>query len=134
MKTTVKQIATGTLIALILTVVNVKAEGTDKKDSTRENIETIVEQENRTNDETTMNSNFISFGELYPETETRMELEMWMTNSENRNLDFNYFEETETGLELESWMTNAETSNVSDLIKDEVLIIESWMIDSNIWK
>ncbi len=134
MKTTVKQIATGTFIALILLVVNVKAEGTEKTFSIYESIETTIQLENWMTDETIWGTNFNNIEEFYQETETGIELENWMTNSETWNLDFNYFEEKETGLELESWMTNAETWNAYDLNKDAVLTIESWMLDSNIWK
>jgi len=134
MKTTVKQIATGTLIALILSVVNVKAEGTDKKDSTRENIETSVEQEYRTSDETILNTNFINYEELNHESEGSIELESWMTDSETWDNNINFFEEKENRLELESWMFGSEIGIENNLVEDEILTIESWMFDSNLWK
>jgi len=134
MKTTVNQIATGTFNALLLLIVNVKAEGTEKTALINESIETTLRLENWMTDEIIWGTNIISFGELYQETETGMKLETWMTNSETWNFDFNYFEETETGMEFENWMINAETWNVTDLNKDAVLTLESWMIDSNIWK
>ena len=57
MKTTVKQIASVTFIALILLVGNVKAEGTEAKASGQESIETTLQLEKWMTDETIWNTN-----------------------------------------------------------------------------
>jgi len=134
MKTTVKQIATGTFIALILLVVNVKAEGTEKTVSINESIETTLQLENWMTDETIWGTNFINIEEFYQETETGIELESWMTDSETWDNNINFFEEKENRLELESWMFGSEIGIENNLVEDEILTIESWMFDSNLWK
>jgi predicted transcriptional regulator len=134
MKTTVKQIATGTFIALLLLAVNVKAEGTEKTASINESIETTLILENWMTDETIWGTSFINIGEFYQETETGMELEIWMTNSETWNTTISCIQEPETMLELESWMFGSEIGIENNLVEDEILTIESWMIDSNLWK
>ncbi len=134
MKATVKQLATATFIALILIVVNVKAEGTERIASINENIETTLQLENWMTDETIWNSDSFSTNEYYQETETGLEIENWMTNAETWNFEYNFLQETEAGLELESWMTCEKTWNKNELNNEAALTIESWMTDSNIWK
>ena len=111
MKTTMKQLAAGTFIALILLVGNVKAEGTEIKASSHESIETTLQLENWMTNETIWNTNAINNSEFVQETETNLEIENWMTNDKVWNLNNSFVEETETGLELESWMTNDEAWN-----------------------
>jgi len=134
MKTTMKQLATATFIALILLVVNVKAEGTERIASINESIETTLQLENWMTDETIWNTNSCSNHEFYQETETGLELESWMTNAATWNFEFDFLQVTESGLELESWMTSEETWNTSELNNEAALTIESWMTDNNIWK
>jgi hypothetical protein len=134
MKTTMKHLATATFITLILFVVNFKAEGTEKRASTHESIETTLQLENWMTDETIWNTNSFSNDEFYQETETGLELESWMTNAETWNFEFGILQETETGLELENWMTSEKIWNTSELNNEAALTIESWMTDSNIWK
>jgi hypothetical protein len=134
MKTTMKHLATATFIALILLVVNVKAEGTEKRTSTHESFENTLQLENWMTDETIWNTNSFSNDEIYQETETGLEIESWMTNAETWNFEFGFFQETETGLELENWMTSEKTWNTSELNNEAALTIESWMTDSNIWR
>ena len=108
MKTTVKQIASVTFIALLLLVGNVNAEGTEIKATGVEIIETTLQ------------------------------LESWMTNetiwNNNTTTIMNVAQETETSLELESWMTSEETWNVEDTNVEAELTVEDWMIDSKVWK
>ena len=134
MKTTMKQLATATFIALILLVVNVKAEGTEKNASITENIETTLQLENWMTDETIWNTNSCSNNEFYQETENSLEIESWMTNAETWNFEFGFMQETEAGLELEGWMTSEKTWNTAELNNETALTIESWMTDNNIWK
>jgi len=134
MKTTMKQLATATFIALILLVVNVKAEGTERIASINESIETTLQLENWMTDETIWNTNSFSNNEFYQETETELELENWMTNAETWNFEFGFMQETEAELELEGWMTSEKTWNTNELNNETALTIESWMTDSNIWK
>ncbi|HSO88311.1 MAG TPA: hypothetical protein VLQ91_17285 [Draconibacterium sp.] len=134
MKTTMKQLATGTFIALILLVLNVKAEGTEKSASVNESIENTLQLENWMIDETMWTANFISCEELAHETEISMKIESWMTNEETWNLNSNFIEETEATMELEAWMTGEKVWNTNDINNDIALTLENWMIDSNTWE
>ena len=135
MKTTMKQLAGGTFIALLLLVGNVKAEGTETKASSQA-IETSLQVEKWMTDETIWNTKSISFVEIVPETESTLELENWMTSTETWNLNYSFVEETETGMELESWMTSEETWNSNSNVeeKETGLTVESWMINNNVWE
>lgn len=134
MKTTMKQLTTATFIALILLVVNVKAEGTENIASKNEIMETTLQLENWMTDETIWNSDSFSNDKFYQETETSLELESWMTNAETWNFEYDFLQETEAGLELESWMTSEKTWNKNEWNNETALTIESWMTDNSIWK
>ncbi len=134
MKTTMKHLAAGTFIALLLLVGNVNAEGTETKASGRESIESTLQLENWMTNESIWNTNSLNIGEFAQETETGMDLETWMTSSETWNVSSNFVEETETGLELENWMTSEETWNVNNMNSETELKVESWMLDNNNWK
>lgn len=108
MKTTGKQLATGTFLALLLLVVNVNAEGTEKKFAVNESIETTLPLEKWMTDVT-----------------------FWQTNSE---IFTELVQETETELEIESWMINDATWNTNNLNKDQKSKIEAWMLNDNYWK
>jgi len=133
MKTTMKQLAAGTFIALLLLVGNVKAEGTEVKASSQESIETTLQLEKWMTDETLWNKNSMNILEFTQETETGMDLETWMINSATWNFNHNFVEETETGMELENWMTSEETWNLSKNSETE-LTVENWMMNNNVWK
>jgi hypothetical protein len=134
MKTTVKQLAAGAFIALLLLVGNVKAEGTETKASSRENIESTLQLEKWMTDEFVWNTNSIDISEISQETETGLSLENWMTSAETWSLNYNFIEEKEATMEIENWMTSAETWNVNNLNQDTELTVENWMVDSKIWK
>ena len=134
MKTTMKQLATATFIALILLVVNVKAEGTERIASINENIETTLQLENWMTDETLWHKNLSSHNRFHEAPENSLEIENWMTNEVTWSFELGLEEVTEAGLELESWMTSEETWNKNELNNEAALTIESWMTDSNIWK
>jgi hypothetical protein len=133
MKTTVKQLAAGTFIALLLLVGNVKAEGTEANASSHESIETTLQLEKWMTDETIWNKNSIYMGEFVQEKETNMELENWMTSKETWNLNNNLVEETENPMKLEGWMTSEETWKSVDMDFEKELTVENWMINNNSW-
>jgi len=108
MKTTLKQIAAGTFIVLLVLAGNVKAAETELKASALEITETSLQFENWMTSEAVWNTNSLS------------------------SLDFAL--ETEANMEIESWMTNETIWNAEQIIKDEKLIIENWMVDSEVWK
>ena len=134
MKTTMKQLATATFIALILLVVNVKAEGTERIASINENIETTLQLENWMTDESLWHKNLCSHNRFHEATENSLEIENWMTNAETWNFEFSFLQVTEAELELEGWMTSEKTWNTNELKDETALTIESWMTDSSIWK
>ena len=134
MKTTMKQLAAVTFIALILLVGNVSAKGTEAKASGHENIETTLHLEKWMTSETVWNTNSINVTEFVLETEAGLGIANWMTNEETWNLNSNFDQETELGMELESWMTNDKMWDVNDFNSETALIVENWMINNNVWK
>lgn len=129
-----KQLATATFIALLLLVVNVKAEGTERIASINENIETTLQLENWMTDETIWHKNLFSHNRFHEATENSLEVENWMTNEVTWSSELGLEEVTEAGLELESWMTSEETWNKNELCYEAALTLESWMTENNIWK
>lgn len=108
MKTSMKQLTAGALLAFLLVVGNVKAEGTEiKSPSSLEAIETKLEIENWMMDESIWKDT--PFVMMEQETEESMELENWMTNENTWNSEFEADNamktEKESKLQLESWMT-----------------------------
>ena len=130
MKTTMKELAAGTFIALLVLAGNVKAEATELKASSREIVETSLQLENWMTDETIWNTNSL----FNLETEEILELENWMTSENAWNSSFDFSLETEVGMELENWMTNEEVWNVEETINEADLLLENWMVDSEVWK
>jgi len=135
MKTTVKQLAAGTFIALLLLVGNVKAEGTEIKASSRESIETTLQLEKWMTDENLWNPKSAINYEITQETETGLQLEKWMTSEKAWNLTSNYVEETEKPLEVECWMTCNEIWNSYNSVEktETELAVENWMTNESIW-
>ena len=108
MKTRMKQLTAGTLLALLLVVGNVKAEGTEVKSSASlEVVETKLVLESWMIDESIWNERPAALVQI--ETEDNLEIENWMTdeNTWEPISKTSEFEKTEkeTKLELESWMT-----------------------------
>lgn len=134
MKTTVKQIATGTFIAILLMLGNVNA--TELKSSIRESIEieAILQIENWMLNDMVWNTNSINIAESVLETEPGMELESWMINAEMWNFNNIFVEETETAMELENWMTNDATWNSVNNDNEPKLTVENWMVNESIWE
>ena len=134
MKTTMKQLATATIIALFVLVIHVKAEGTEKIASKNENIETTLQLEKWMTDENVWKTNSGTVNRFSQEIEAGLEIESWMTNAVTWDFEAVIVQEAEPVLELEGWMTSEETWNKNDLNHEMALTVEGWMTDSNIWK
>ena len=111
MKTTMKQLAAGTIIALLLTAINVHAEGKEAAKASS-----------------------------LKATETTLELENWMIDDNiwNEISTFNFEEATDEALNLENWMTsNTVWENVQNMEvktdKENELKLENWMTDTTVW-
>lgn len=113
MKATVKQLTTATIIALLLMVVNVKAEGIEYTALENENNETALLLEDWMTDSSVWNTDATAFY-INQETETGLKLEDWMTNDDSWNINFGYEVEAETGLTLENWMICDSTWNIGN--------------------
>ena len=109
MKTTMKHLAAGTFVALLLLVGNVQAEGTETKAASQA-IETSLQVEKWMTDETIWNTKSISFEEIAQETESTLEVECWMTCDEIWDTTTN-IEEIEAELTVENWMTDENNWN-----------------------
>lgn len=131
MKTTLKQLATGTFIAILLFAGNTNAKET--RASSHESLETTLQLEKWMTNEFIWNANSISFTEIGQETETNLEIENWMTSLETWNFDAGIFEETDETMELENWMTSEEKWSVDDKNTETELTVENWMINENVW-
>lgn len=134
MKTTVKQLATGTFLALLLLVGNVNAEGTERKNFGHKRIETTLQLEKWMTDATLWNTNSEVFADLVQAKEKESNLEAWMTSENTWNSNLNFETETEAGLELENWMINDANWKVNQLSQDSNFKVESWMVNENYWK
>jgi hypothetical protein len=135
MKTTVKQLAAGTLVALLLLVGNVNAEGTETKILIRET-ETTLQVEKWMTDEALWNTNSVTVAAISQETEATLELENWMTGTEIWNLNSIIVEEADENLKVECWMTCDYIWNTTTNIEETetALIVENWMIEEKAWK
>lgn len=125
MKTTIKQIAAVTFIALLFLVGNAKA-------SSLENNEKTLQLESWMTDYSIWDFKSNCILEYGQETEEALIIENWMTNENVWNL--NYFNETEASLELEDWMTNEEVWNKNVQIAESTLTVENWMINDEFWQ
>ena len=135
MKTTMKQLAAGTFIALLLLVGNVNAEGTETRALIHKATETTLEVEEWMTNETIWNTNSFNFGEYLQETESNLTLENWMINEDIWNSSYVFAEEAESALELECWMTCKKVwNNNNDVEETETeLTVENWMISEMVW-
>ncbi len=134
MKTTMKQLAAGTFIALLLLVGNVKAEGTEVINASNKNIETTLALENWMTDETIWNTNTIEMANFVIESEMNLNIEDWMTNAETWSFSNNFITENEEALELEDWMLDRETWHARNITSEPELTIENWMINDKLWE
>jgi len=133
MKTTMRKLTAGAFVAFLLLVGNVRADGTELKASSRENIETTLQLENWMINETIWNTNSISIADFVQETEVSLEIENWMTREETWKVGELFVEETEAGMKLESWMTSENTWNLNKINAEEKLRVEDWMVNNKAW-
>lgn len=134
MKTTLKQLAAGTFIAVLLMVGNVQAEGTETK-ITSQAVETTLHLEKWMTSENLMNTNPSEIAEVNQDSEEALEIESWMTSSETWKEYSNIIEETESEMTLENWMVTSETWNALNFTEDTEteITVENWMTSENIW-
>lgn len=132
MKTTIKQLAAVTLVALLLLGGNGYAKGTQAKASSQET-ETALQLEKWMIDESVWNSKSSLIIEIAQETETGLSLENWMIKAEAWNLKSDFTEETESELQIENWMTSQETWNIENKTGETKLALENWMVNENVW-
>jgi hypothetical protein len=132
MKTTMKQLAAVTLVALLLLGGNGYAKGTQTKASSQET-ETSLQLEKWMTDESVWNSKSTFKIEIGQETETGLSLENWMTTAEAWNLNNNFAEVAESIMELENWMTSEEIWNIEYKTGETELALENWMTNENVW-
>jgi len=136
MKTTVKHLAAGTFLTMLLTLGIVNAKGTELKALGAESIETSIQLENWMTDETIWKTNpylTVEFA-VGAETEAEVELESWMTSSETWELNNQIFTVSEIDLELENWMTSEDMWNLNQTAIEEELTLENWMVDDEMWE
>ena len=103
MKTSVKQLAAGTILAILIMVGNTNAKATEVKSLTPVT-ETSFDIENWMIDETVWEIQAPMNFEIVNETETDLELENWMTSEDTWNSTESIIEEKETELMVEDWM------------------------------
>ena len=134
MKTTMKQLAAGTIIAILLMVGNVQAEGTETK-ITSQAIEATLQLEKWMISENLMVINMTLIAEIEQESETELEIENWMTSPDSWKLNNSIVEEKESELVLENWMVKSENWNTLNITKDTEteIKVENWMTSENIW-
>lgn len=132
MKTAIKNIASGTFMALLLMVGNVNA--TETKAESLKAIETSVQLENWMTDDSLWNPISINVIENVQEREADQELENWMINDNSWNINNSILAEAEKVLEIEGWMLNDASWNTDNNTIEPKLTIENWMMDGNIWE
>jgi hypothetical protein len=135
MKTTMKNLAAGAFIALLLIVGNVKAEGTETK-LTSQAVETSLQLEKWMMSETIWNTKPAAIYAFVQEIENGMQLENWMKNASAWYSNNNFVEVAEPVLELENWMTNDKVwNNYNNVEETETeMKVENWMTSATIWK
>ena len=134
MKTTLKQLAAGTIIAILLMAGNVQAEGTETK-TTSQAVETTLQLEKWMTSENLIYTNLSLITETEQESETELEIEGWMTSPDSWILNNSIVEEKESEMVLENWMVKSENMNTLNITKDieTELKVENWMTSENIW-
>lgn len=134
MKTTLKQLAAGTIIAILLMAGNVQAEGTETK-TTSQAVETTLQLEKWMTSENLINTNLSLITETEQESETELDIEGWMTSPDSWILNNSIVEEKESEMVLENGMVKSENMNTLNITKDieTELKVENWMTSENIW-
>lgn len=132
MKTTLKQLTTGTFITLLFLAGNAKA--SEIKTTRFEAKETTLQLESWMTDETIWNNNTVKIMDFSQETEANLPLENWMINTDLWDINNSILEDAEAELQLEDWMINDETWNTKNVTIEPELTVEPWMINNNIWE
>lgn len=106
MKTTMKQLAAGTVLAFLLLAGNVQAKGTEAKASGLEITETQLTLENWMVNENVWNKKTLNWVDEV--ADEMLSVENWMTDESTWNSEskVSVTEETENTMELENWMIN----------------------------
>lgn len=136
MKTTVKQIATGTLMVLLTLAINVQAHGVKSPASRHENnFEPALHIENWMIDESTWNLSPSEEIAIQAEQDAELKVEDWMTDTSVWDAATVLEEVTELPLQVEDWMTE---TKIWDYLQtsaetETALVVESWMISNNNW-
>ena len=136
MKTTVKQIATGTLMVLLSLAINIQAHGTKSHASRHENnYEPALHIENWMIDESTWIFSPSEEIAIQTEQDAELKVEDWMTDTFVWDVATVLEEVTELPLEVENWMTDTKTWDYQSFSADKetALMIEDWMVSSYNW-
>ena len=136
MKTTVKQIATGTLMVLLSLAINVQAHGTKSHASRHENnFEPSLQIENWMIDESTWSLSPSEEIAIQTEQDAELKVEDWMTDTYVWDAATVLEEVTELPLKVEDWMTE---TKIWDYLQtstetETALVVENWMISDYNW-
>ncbi len=136
MKTTVKQIATGTLMVLLSLAINVQAHGIKAPASRHENnFEPSLQIENWMIDESTWNLAPSEEIAIQTEQDAELKVEDWMTDTYVWDAATVLEEVTELPLQVEDWMTE---TKIWDYLQtstetETALVVENWMISDYNW-
>lgn len=136
MKTTVKQIATGTLMVLLSFAINVQAHENRAHASSHENnFEPALHIENWMIDESTWSLSPSEEISIQTEQDAELKIEDWMTDTYFWDAVAVFEEVTELPLQLEEWMTNSKNWDNQSFLseKETALAIEDWMVNSYCW-
>jgi hypothetical protein len=106
MKTTVKQIATGTLMVLISLAINVQAHGIKNASRHESSFEPALQIENWMIDESTWNLSPSEEIAIQVEQDAELKVELWMTDTYVWDAALVFGETTELPLQIEEWMTD----------------------------
>lgn len=131
MKTTMRQLATGTILAFLLLTGNANAHGTAVKHTCCEKNQATLQLKGRMADEFIREVNSVIITE---ETEYEQVVENWMVKAETWDFNSVVAEETEAGLTIEDWMTDLNVWVFENVDTEPELSLELWMIDTEIWK
>ena len=135
MKTTVKQIATGTLMVLLSLAINVQAHGFKHASRHENSFEPALQIENWMIDESTWTLSPSEEIAIQAEQDAELKVEEWMTDTYVWDAATVLDETTELPLKVEDWMT--ETKNWDYLQTstetETALVVENWMISDYNW-
>ena len=134
MKTTMKQLATATVLAFLFLTGNANAHGRAVKHACFGESEATLQLESWMTDETIWDSNTTAISQFTVETEFENKIENWMINTEIWNFNSAFTEVTEAGLAIENWMTDHNIWNFENAEIEPELALESWMINNETWK